>query len=99
MSEEVKASLAAVLENVIQNSAQLKQQVASLPAQITAIEEQIAAGKEQLAKFDTLIATLQVSIADEKHLEAIIAQAGANALVSPTLPAGSADQAPAGIVQ
>lgn len=92
MSEQVKASLAAVLENVIQNSAVLKKQ----------IEEErtkILAGEDQLAKFDTLIASLQVAINDEKTLEAVAAQAGANALVSPTLPAGGADEAPAGTVQ
>jgi hypothetical protein len=92
MSEQVKSELSAVLENVIQNSALLKKQVEEKRAEITA-------GEDQLAKFETLIATLQVSIADEKHLEAVIAQAGANALVSPTLPAGSADEAPAGTVQ
>jgi hypothetical protein len=92
MTEQVKANLQGVLDNVIQNSAQLKKQIEDQ-------EAQIAGGKDQLAKFESLIASLQVAINDEKLLEAVQAQAGANALVSPTLPAGSADQAPAGTVQ
>lgn len=92
MSEEVKSKLQGVLDNVVTNAASLKQQIAEE-------RTKIADGEMQLAKFDTLIAMLQVTINDEKTLEAVIAQEGANALVSPTLPAGSADQAPAGIVE
>lgn len=65
----------------------------ALADQITAQTAQIAAGQAQLTKFDTLIATLQVALADEQSIGNVVVQQGANA-VSPT-PAASSAPAPA----
>lgn len=91
MTELVKVDLAGVLDNVIENAKSLAKQIDEQSAQLEA-------GKAQLSKFATLIAGLQVAISDEKILEAVQAQAGANALVSPPLPAAANDQAAAGSV-
>ena len=81
-----KELLTDVLSNVIQNAAGLK-------AQIAQQEEQIAGGKAQLTKFDSLIATLQVSLQNDNVMAAIDTQAAANALISPTDASGAANDA------
>lgn len=90
MSQEVKETLNAVLQNILQNHASLKKQVDD---QI----EQIKVGNDQLAKFDVLIASLQVAIGNDSHLTAVVTQAGANALFSPTLPAAASNDGVAGV--
>lgn len=85
MSKEI---LQGILGEVIQSAAALK-------AQIKGQEDQIAAGQAQMVKFDSLIASLQVSIGNDNVLTAIEAQAAANALVSPTSAAPAANDASA----
>lgn len=90
MSQEVKQTLNDVLQNILQNHAQLKKQIEDQEAQING-------GKDQLAKFDVLIASLQVAIQTDSHLTAVVTQAGANALFSPTVPAAASNDGVAGV--
>lgn len=96
MIEQTKSNLQSVLDNVLQSSAQLKAQVASVPAQIDQLREQVFAGERQLRMFESLIASLQVAVNDEKLLESIAVQESANATISPPSPAGAPVEAPAG---
>lgn len=90
MSQEVKQTLNEILENILQNHAALQKQINDQLAQL-------AGGQEQLRKFDVLIASLQVAIQTGSHLEAVVTQAGANALFSPTLPASASNDGVAGV--
>lgn len=56
----------------------------NLVNQLDTQRQQIEIGEAQVAKFDTLIASLQVTLDTPAILAAIEAQEAANALVSPT---------------
>jgi len=65
----------------------------NLANQLDTQRQQIEIGEAQLGKFDTLIATLQVSLDTPAVLDQIAQQEAANALVSPTDAAPIADAA------
>lgn len=84
-------TLEQILTDVLANRKNLADQVANQ-------RQQIDVGVAQLAKFDTLIATLQVTLLAPNVLDAVLTQEAANAVVSPTGASGAANDAASRLV-
>jgi len=87
--EAMQSTLAAVLNDISQNRANLSNQLETTKQQVGVLEAQIV-------KFDALLAVLQLSSTDKTVLGLAHSQHVVNSTVSPTSPAAANEEAAAG---